>query len=86
MDMSTLFILRFKRGTAAAQMVYITASNLEKAKEVGQWWCGQNPNTRFVTVEPAVVADEADLKFTTIEARDAAREEARKPKPQEAKK
>lgn len=70
MDMRNLFTLRFKRGTQAVQMAYVTASNLAKAGQVGRWYCGQNPNMRFVSVEPAVVADETDLQFSSVDDRD----------------
>lgn len=62
MDTRNLFILRYRQGTTGVITSYVTASNQEKAVEVGQWYCNQQPNRRFIRVEPAVVADESDLQ------------------------
>lgn len=61
MDVRNLFILRYRSGSTGVITSYVTASSLVKAQEVGQWWCNQDMNRRFIRVEPAVIADESDL-------------------------
>jgi len=62
---SNLYTLRYRQGTIGVQSALITASSPKKAEELGQWWCNQRINTRFVRVEPAVIADEADMPTAT---------------------
>lgn len=61
MDPRNLYTLRYRQGTTGVITSYVTASSMEKASELGQWFCNQHPNRRFIRVEPAVVADEADM-------------------------
>lgn len=61
MDPRNLYILRYRRGSTGVITSYLTASNLKIAEALGQFWCNQQLNCRYIRVEPAIVADESIL-------------------------
>lgn len=56
-----LYRLRYKHGYGVVD-VFLQASSQTKANEVGQRYCDGIINSRFIKVEPAVVADETILR------------------------
>lgn len=67
--MSRLFLLRYRKGSVGATSAYIEilkpsddpVINQRIAEEVGQRFCDSTFNTKYIRVEPAVVADESIL-------------------------
>lgn len=56
-----LYILRYRVGALGVQTGFLLASNSDKANEVGEAWCNQEPNRKFIGVTSAVIADESIL-------------------------
>jgi hypothetical protein len=63
------FIMKYRQGSFGVQSAQITASNAENANRLGEWWCNQRVNCKFIRVEPAVVADESDMPSEVPEER-----------------
>lgn len=61
MDPNNLYVLYYRKGVKGATQGFITASSLKIAEALGQHFCDNNMNNRFIRVEPAIIADEADL-------------------------
>lgn len=58
-----LFTLRLRKPFGVTTTL-IEATSLEKAILVGQAYCAKSPNYRYISVEPAISADETILKGT----------------------
>ena len=56
----SLYTLRFK-GIRGMQEVNILASSAEKAEQVGRAWVNLQPGRLYISVHPALVADESIL-------------------------
>lgn len=56
-----LFTLRYRKGSIGVQTGLITAQSIGIAEQVGQWWCNQHPNCRYIGVVEAIIADESDM-------------------------
>jgi hypothetical protein len=63
----SLFLLRYRKGTVGVQTGFISARNLETATEVGRKWCGDQINCRYISVTPAVIADESILESPKVQ-------------------
>ncbi len=58
-----LYTLRYKQGNNVVTTSFIEASSLEMAERVGQHYVNQIMNSRYIKVEKAIVATEADLPY-----------------------
>lgn len=61
MDPKNLYVLYYRKGVKGATQGFITASSLRAAEALGQHYCDNNMNNRFIRVEPAIIADEAEM-------------------------
>lgn len=61
MDPKNLYVLYYRKGVKGATSGFITASSLRAAEALGQNYCDQNLNNRFIRVEPAIIADESEM-------------------------
>jgi len=69
MDLTNLYVLRYRRGVTGVQTGFIVASSNAKAEEVGHHYCNNLVNCRFIRVESAIIADESILpKLEQVEA------------------
>lgn len=57
----TLFTLRYRKGTMVMESL-LEAKSLERADLVGKAFCALHPEHRFISVRPAVLADESILE------------------------
>jgi hypothetical protein len=56
-----LFILKFRRGMQGVQTGFVKASSMKAAERVGQTYCDSLVGARYITVLPAILADESIL-------------------------
>jgi hypothetical protein len=56
-----LFNLRYRKAVAGVTVTFIEARDLETAEKVGRAYCARLQGARFITIEPAVSADESIL-------------------------
>ena len=56
-----IYTMRYRTGSLGVQTGFLEASSQQRAEEVAQAWCNLEPFRKYISVVPAIIADESIL-------------------------